>query len=216
MALLITLLTTITLLASITSAFPTSTLTSPKNPTLTTRVKRCTSGSGATQILPPTEIITFDLTNPSAPGVSPAVPLFFQYTSSELTFRQLLRFDTPSSGTCSWILNLPAERYDASNIYQKTPEHGGPVHLSFSGVDGSFKAGGTIGDVKVKPGPYGVVAVKPGEQVIHSQPCSEIGTDVFVRVPEGNDQAMQAVWWVQDVREVDEKGSLGFYMKHTC
>jgi hypothetical protein len=122
---------------------------------------------------------------------------------------------TPSTGTCAWVMNLPALRYN-TEVRQQQPGNGRPVHLSFYGVDGSYKAGDTLGDVKLIPGPWSSKAVQPGEQPLVEQLCEHMGTDMFVRTPERQEAVRQMVSWNQDIKEWDAQGSLGIYMRVTC
>ncbi|KAK3344537.1 hypothetical protein B0T25DRAFT_573472 [Lasiosphaeria hispida] len=176
--------------------------------------KRCTPGT--TTILAPHDMILYELHNPSnTPGYSTGSSLFLQLNSPTYSYRQLLRFNTPSTGKCAWVMNFPASRYN-TEVHQQQPDNGGPVHLSFYGVERSYKAGGTLGDVKLIPGPWSSKAVQPGEQTLVEQPCEQMGTDMFVRTPEGHEAVSQMVYWNQDIKEWDAQGSLGIYMRVTC
>ncbi|KAK0747075.1 hypothetical protein B0T18DRAFT_413064 [Schizothecium vesticola] len=175
--------------------------------------KRCVPGTAT--ILAPFDIIDFDITKPpSTPGWS-SNPLFgvFQYSDNLINYRQLLRFNPPSSGNCAWVMNLPQSRYNAEVLQDKPANNGGPVHLSFWGVEGSYKAGDSISDVNIKPGSFGVSAVQPGEQSFHQVPCDQIGTDLLVRIPESDAPVTQSVYWRQDINPADREGSLGIYMR---
>ncbi|KAK3316785.1 hypothetical protein B0H66DRAFT_562184 [Apodospora peruviana] len=174
---------------------------------LTPRV--CTNGPQA-----PYDIITYDLSQPDVPGwsTSPAFEAALSYDGTG--YKQLLRFTPPSTGTCSWVMSLPASRMD-KEVWQGRP-YNGPVLFSFYGVQpGGYTPGGKLSDLQVKPGPFGVNAVQAGTQVIHAEPCSQIGGELFVTIPEWITEQMWA-YWRQDIRTSDPAGSLGIYMQVSC
>ncbi|KAK0708051.1 hypothetical protein B0H67DRAFT_589185 [Lasiosphaeris hirsuta] len=176
--------------------------------------KRCTG----TTIQAPQDIIIFDITDtPETSGWStnPLVQIF-QYSDNLINYRQVLRFNPPSTGTCTWVMNLPASRYNTHVLQDKPANNAGPVHLSFWGVESTYKPGDKISDVKPKPGPYGVNAVQPGEQIIHSEPCAQIGTDLLVRIPPWDAAVTQSVYWAQDIKPGNPADSLGIYIKVDC
>lgn len=173
-----------------------------------------TSAACTPSILAPYDIITYDLGAPSTPGWS-TKPFFEAARSYDGTgYKQLLRFNPPSEGaSCSWVMNLPSSRF--SEVLQGKPS-AGPVQFAFYGVEqGGYTPGTTLAELKVKPGPFGVNSVMEGKQVIHAEPCKQIGGEVLVQIPDWVSEQMWA-YWIQDIRPSDEANSLGIYMQVGC
>ncbi|KAJ9133382.1 hypothetical protein NKR23_g10752 [Pleurostoma richardsiae] len=173
------------------------------------------SCNGST-ILAPYQMITFDLSRPDAPGWDTS-PSFEVALNADLTtgYSQLLRFAPPSSGTCTWVLNLPADRFD-SEVQQGKPANGGNVSPTWAGVPrAAYEPSDTLADVQaVKLGQFGANNIQVGSQNIHSDPCASI-PDVLVEIPAYLQEAQWA-YWRQDIRPNDEANSLGVYLKVSC
>ncbi|KAK3376374.1 hypothetical protein B0T24DRAFT_218533 [Lasiosphaeria ovina] len=170
-----------------------------------------------TTIVAPSDVILFDMWQPpTTPGTS-FFPFFEAALNADGTgYRSLVRFTNPappSTGTCAWVLSLPAAEF-GHLILQGLPADTAPVLLAFYGVDPAapYAPGDGLAGFALKPGPYGVNAIHPGTQVIHAEPCAQIGTDVFVRIPEWITEA-QWVFWRQDIQPGNATASLGLYLQ---
>ncbi|KAK3938659.1 hypothetical protein QBC46DRAFT_389763 [Diplogelasinospora grovesii] len=167
--------------------------------------RTCTTGPQA-----PYDIITYDLSAPDTPGWS-TNPYFEAARNYDGTgYKQLLRFAPPPTGTCSWVMNLPSSRM--GEVLQGKPA-AGPVTFAFYGVQpNGYAPGSKLADLQVKPGPFGVNAVQEGTQVIHAEPCNQIGGELLVQIPDWITEQMWA-YWRQDIRAGDAANSLGIYMQ---
>ncbi|KAK3385462.1 hypothetical protein B0H63DRAFT_183201 [Podospora didyma] len=175
-----------------------------------------------TTILPPSDLIIFDMAQPNEPGwsIKPSFQVALNpktYYPERTGYKMIVRFTPPTTGSCAWVMSLPAARLENEAIQGKPVA--GPVILSFFGVPmGGYTLGDVLGNVELKPGPYGVNAIQPGVQTIHAEPCNQIGGELFVEVPEwlNVDEGMW-VYWPQDIQPANVTNSLGIYMRvQTC
>ncbi|KAK3368560.1 hypothetical protein B0H63DRAFT_488701 [Podospora didyma] len=168
-----------------------------------------------TTIQAPFDSVQFDMFHPGAPGRSwaPFVEAALNADAEGTGYRNLLRFNPPSTGTCSWVLSLPADQLAAGRLVIQGKPLFAPVLLAFYGVEpGTYQPGDTLADFTIKPGPFGVNAIQPGTQVIHAEPCAQIGGELFLRIPEWITEA-QWVFWRQDILPGNVTNSLGIYMQ---
>ncbi|KAK3395306.1 hypothetical protein B0H63DRAFT_463027 [Podospora didyma] len=201
-----TMIKLVNLLAGAVSLFAIGAVAAPSEPI---EARQCTS-----TILAPSDLIIFDLAQPNAPGwsVNPYFEVARNYDASG--YKMIVRFTPPTTGSCAWVMNLPLARLN-NEVLQGKPS-AGPVLLSFYGVPtGGYNPGDKLADVEIKPGPFGVNAIQPGMQTIHAEPCKQIGSDLFIQIPEWITEQMW-VYWRQDIQPANVTNSLGIYMQVNC